>query len=394
MHCLFICNKFPPQVDGVGDYTFYLSQTLIMQKYEVSVIKINALSTTLATESQRYHVYPIVNKWHSPVTWARIYRKILTIKPSFVILQYVPHSFEPRGLPLGIVFLSFIFRFLSPGKFLVFFHEVRIKINPYRLKSVLLGIPMWLISGAVHLLAEQSMTSNEKYRRLLQQYGKKAFVIPVGSNIPIIPPTEQTDCVSKDLHSKDVVLGIFGFGIRGMDVLCAAMVELKKEIPNLKLLALGAYSKSTLGALATIIDRLDLNENIVIPGYLSANEVAAHFHRIDIFLSLDPSESLEQWTGTGTKSGTLATAMGYGKPIIGVKGELTDEVLCEGSILLLDKLEVGNLVEATLVLASDPQKRISLGKGARHWYEAKLTWNAIGLAYSNLLVGASSKLTP
>jgi glycosyltransferase involved in cell wall biosynthesis len=364
-------------MDGVGDYTCQLSQALRAKGCDISILTSSDWDGEKTTNG--WNVYPVGGNWRSPLTWRRVLRTVLTLKPDVVVLQYVPHAFEKRGLPVTMVLLSAAIRLIIAGKFIVFFHEVRIKINPRRIKSLLLGLPMWIISGAIHLLSHQSITSNEAYRRLLSQYGKDAEVIPVGSNIPLVHHRSMAS--QWDVSQGDMVLGVFGFGVRGSEVLLEALAVLKAHLSGLKLVALGAYPEAVMQLLRAAISAKGFENQIIIPGYLPADLIAAHFSRIDIFLSLDPSKSLEQWTGTGTKSGTLATAMGFGKPIIAVKGELTDPILEDGSILLLDQLETAAVVDAVLTLARDPQKREALGAKARSAFEQYLSWNHIGQAY-------------
>lgn len=383
---LFLTNKFHPQVDGVGDYTFHLSKALLDKDYEISVITNDTWSDQASSIQSPYNIYPLASNWQSPLNWIRIYRKIAALNPHFTILQYVPYSFHRKGLPVGMVFLSFILRFFARGKFLVFFHEVRIKINPRRLKSLLLGIPMWLISGSIHLLSDQSLTSNHYFRKLLKQYGKDANVIPIGANIVPVKNIELPKLVKNHLIANHLILSSFGFNLRGMEIIIPALTKLRKTIPNIKLLVLGKHIPEAKERLLDNIRTFSLEDTIIIPDYLEPGELSACLAITDIFISMDPWNSLDQWNGSSTKSSTMASALAHEKPIIGVKGELTDSLLLNSkAIFFLDAPSSDSLVDAVQLLLKSRKSSRNISLEAFKIYNKFLSWEKIAATHTAIL---------
>ena len=370
-----IVNSWPPVVNGVGDYAFHLSKLLAQRGIEIIVLCSTQAERPKLPQDLSIRVFPRIRSWNRLAVLGEFQNFLKEQEPDIVLWQYVPHAFQSKGMPVFLPLLIAMSR--SYCRSVVFFHEVRIKVNWSRVKSILNALPMFLISGMVHRFAHRSATSNVGYAKLLRQYGeRKAVVIPVGSNIPLTNPASKIDKDIAEKLSKRFVLGCFGMGLRGRESIFSALDLLKKQGKSVHLLVIGKLSSEERETIDTELLDLNLREAVTITGYLPEQMIPAYLQQVDLYLMLEPSHSKRTWTGTSTRSGTLATAMGMSLPVIGVIGELTDDQLRE-VIYGLDKLDGEKLAETIKFGMENPNSLTEKSQTTRTFFLEHLSWERI-----------------
>ena len=100
MKILFITNTFPPNICGVGDYTFFLCRQFVQHGDKCVVVCRKDDCQRAVVEG--ISVYPVVEKWNESASKI-VLGVIEKEKPDIVSLQYVPHGFDAKGLPFGII---------------------------------------------------------------------------------------------------------------------------------------------------------------------------------------------------------------------------------------------------------------------------------------------------
>ena len=100
MKILFITNIFPPNICGVGDYTFFLCRQFVQRGDKCVVVCRKDDCQRDAVEG--ISVYSVVEKWNKSASKI-VLGVIENEKPDIVSLQYVPHGFDAKGLPFGII---------------------------------------------------------------------------------------------------------------------------------------------------------------------------------------------------------------------------------------------------------------------------------------------------
>jgi glycosyltransferase involved in cell wall biosynthesis len=211
---LLVSNHLPPIVDGVGDHVALLAQHLSQKGLEVHVLCSNKVGNFSYATEQDLQVHPLIGRWNSLDSLVKLVKLTRQIRAKHVMWHVVAYGFHPYGLPYLLPVLVLASRIYASSS--VFFHEVRIKINPRRWKSVLIGVPMWLIMGLTHWASSFSLTSNGGYQRLLEAYGKKAIILRIPPNVPTEKSSEElVQKLSTDLGlTGKFVLGTFGMGVR------------------------------------------------------------------------------------------------------------------------------------------------------------------------------------
>jgi glycosyltransferase involved in cell wall biosynthesis len=216
------------------------------------------------------------------------------------------------------------------------------------------------------------LTSNGGYQRLLRAYGKKAGILRISPNVS----TEKASIESVQKLKTDLgltgkfVLGTFGMGVRGKAILWGALGQLHQKMDNLAFLAIGKMPSTEFQALQQTMPDLP----VISTGFINSKEVAAYLQLLDLYLMLEPTHSPDHWNGSSTRSGTLATALQLGVPVLGTQGELNDLFIEQIQMPLIDELEENNIVEFVLKMAKEPSHYQALARKAIEQANQQLSW--------------------
>lgn len=213
---LFITNKFPPASCGVGDYTYKLAQELIQQGQDVDILcscNSKIIDRIDDFKEEGIKVWPIVKSWNKSGLNALV-EDFSTTKYDWVSLQYVPFSFQAKGIPLG---LAQGLKFLFPNvKWNIMFHELWVgKVSNASLRLKIQGyIQRTLIKNMIAILKPEVVHSHsEIYIYQLTQIDVAAKKLPLFSNI------ERHQSQGETVRDTEkVVFSIFGGIINGAPV--------------------------------------------------------------------------------------------------------------------------------------------------------------------------------
>lgn len=113
---------------------------------------------------------------------------------------------------------------------------------------------------------------------------------------------------------------------KGYDNVLAAMPDLKQQYPGIKYLILGKYDYAERKRLNKIISDLNLDDDVIITGYIPDDEIAAHFETADIYIMPSKKE------GFGL---VFIEAMYYGKPVVAGNKDGSADALGNGEFGVL-----------------------------------------------------------
>jgi hypothetical protein len=341
---VFLCGSLEPGRDGVGDYTRRLACELIRKAHEVAIIALNDRKTT-----SMYHGSQVSNEISVPVlrlpasmteskrfSYAGDY--IRKFAPDWLSLQYVPFSFEKRGLPL---FFNKRLKSLGKGiKWHVMFHELWVGLygySNYRLK--MLGLMQKLIIRQLlaALKPESVTTSIGIYKRHLKW--KDVSLIPLFSNIPVtdmpLPEAEQPESFTA-IHFGSFTGALDDFR-RQVEFLTAIGEKTGRTI-CLKILGDGGVHKQK----AMDISRQALgHKNVIDCGFLTADAISSHLLHADIGISR------ADYALFG-KSGSSMAMLEHGLPVL-LRGERPDEDMEEHNFPFKEQLVYADDSSGTLV---------------------------------------------
>jgi len=214
MKILFLCGSLEPGQDGVGDYTRRLGAEMIRQDNQVSIIALNDLkATTITIENQVSEetvvkVLRIPNNERAEVRYSKVNEFVNDFDPEWLSLQYVPFSFQEKGLPFGLA--SQLSKIGKGKKWHIMFHELWVGMDKEApLKHLIWGKFQQEIARKIvnklspHIIHTQSLL----YQAQLEKLGFYPKHLPLFGNIPVVGiKNEQLDKNKKTL--KFVVFGL------------------------------------------------------------------------------------------------------------------------------------------------------------------------------------------
>lgn len=192
MNILFICGSLEPGKDGVGDYTRRLCGELIRIGHEANILSlcdhqaVSFLSDFQEIEGTKVSVNRI------PLAATNLQRLKLTqhvlknFKPQWISLQYVPYSFNPKGLPFWLP--SFLKKITGNHKWHIMFHELWIGIDTESsFKQKCIGkVQQYIVKKVIQNTKPYYVnTQNKLYQYFLQSHDIKADILPICGNIPL-----------------------------------------------------------------------------------------------------------------------------------------------------------------------------------------------------------------
>ena len=363
-----ISAALPPRLDGIGDYTARLAVELAHENHVTVWTGADGPVDPLPGVTIRPSFQPL-----RPASCRRLCRAVQAEPPDWLVLQYSPFSFGPRGFNLHLPLALRGLRRRCPGlRQAIMVHEpfvpstslkFRMMATYQRLQLALLGRGADLVSFSVERWAA-------RYRHWFP--GRRVAHLPVGSCIPdtgrgegAVPPT------------RGVTLGFFGtaHASRLLDYTAAAASAVREAGHLRGVLYLGPDAAAVRGSLAGL--------PLETPGALPGPEVSCRLREIDLYLA--PFVD-----GVSTRRTSLMAALQHGRAVLGTRGELTDSILARrhGSALVLtDAGDIGRFAAAAVELAARRSERERLGEAAESLYRREFDWPVIAGRLRSLLEG-------
>jgi hypothetical protein len=190
MHILFICGSAEVGKDGVGDYTRRLCGELTRNGHQTQLLALcDNHASCFKSENQAVegttilvHRIPAFIVTKQRLVWSK--NVITNFQPDWISLQFVPYSFNSRGLPFWLP--SFLKKLRGKHKWHIMFHELWIGMeSSTSLKSKYIGLLQKRI--VLKILKENKNiiinTQTELYQSKIAALGYKAMLLPLFSNI-------------------------------------------------------------------------------------------------------------------------------------------------------------------------------------------------------------------
>lgn len=211
MRIAFVTGSLEPGRDGVGDYTRRLAAECVRAGHEVALLAVAEPSPVNSMVAE-----PLPTLRLTAAEWrgdggARAGAWIEAFRADWACLQFVPYSFDPRGLFGGSIDAL---RTTLGGakKRQIFFHEVWIgsyQGAPWRERFV-----GWCQRRATRALlravAPDCVHTSIAYNRAaLATIGQKAKILPLFGNVPLIAKPESSAALL-GVDPAALVCGIFG----------------------------------------------------------------------------------------------------------------------------------------------------------------------------------------
>lgn len=315
MKILFLCGSLEPGKDGVGDYTRRLSGALLRKGHDAQIISLcdkhvdAVVSETQEIEATQVSVHRIPRKtsYHKRV---RITKEIIDKnKPDWISLQYVPNSFNPKGLPFWL--LWFLKQFNGKYKRHIMFHELA-RPGKSNLKKAIRTVQLALLKQLVFKLEPNVVhTHIPYYLSILKKLKINAKPLPLFSNICKVTYSivERKDVFRVGLFSKIEATKNIAFLLKNL------VRALANENKTLEIVLLGG-SQTKLEKFIEKLKSYDIKAKTIALGFLSPNEVSMELQKLNLGISPVPVHVLG-------KSGSVAAFIANGVPLVVTESKTT-----------------------------------------------------------------------
>lgn len=208
MKIIFLCGSLEPGKDGVGDYSRRLAGELIRQGHQsfiISLYDVHVQRLLFEEQESRGIVIPLLRLGGELSDKRRIAtakEKINLYKPDWISLQFVPFSFQKKGLPWKLAKqLSLLGK---DEKWHIMFHEIW--VEGYDKKSKILSLLQQCIikNMARRLNPEIAHTHLPAYKNRLRKAGIKTKNLSIFSNLEELenPPVKITEIFTIGFFSQ------------------------------------------------------------------------------------------------------------------------------------------------------------------------------------------------
>lgn len=213
---VFICGALEFGKDGVGDYTRRLSSELAKHKIDPYILAYNDGYVSQKEEQiqtcNQINIkclrLPANNASKSNQVEAKIW--LQKINPEWVSLQFVPYSFNPKGIPFGLA--KSLKQIIGSTKLHIMVHELWIGMNDQASnKQKIIGkLQHVVIKSMLKTLTPKCITTQTKlYQHHINKMGLHAEILPLFSNIQMLKNRSDLDSDIKR-NLTESTIAIFG----------------------------------------------------------------------------------------------------------------------------------------------------------------------------------------
>ncbi len=310
LRVLFIA---PAPRAGTVQYTHNLANALVERGHRVTLV--TGIGFELADYPRKYTAMEVFDRYRPrPLRLCRFLWHCLTCRPQIIHLQGAQH-------PALYILLWAMLRLIGGASFVYTPQDVLPNsLRPYHIRAF-----RFLYARMRHVFL------NAKQNEPLVV---ENFAVP-RERITVLPIADLTAFAREHVAAEppEIPVGsrvVLCFGLieprKGIHTLLAAAPEVLRQVPNALLLIVGKPLMD-LAPLERQLNELGLQERVrLVPQYVSFAQMAGYFTAARLLVL--PYEN-------GWNSGVLASAFGFGKPVIATRVGGFDEVVTDESTGLL-----------------------------------------------------------
>jgi glycosyltransferase involved in cell wall biosynthesis len=360
MKIALLSGAFPPQFDGIGDHTWWLSQELAKQGQQVTVLTSFAPSRPKPLNVEVVPCFDVSR----PQTIKEALRPLWkSARFDWLIVQYNPFSFGPRG------FAPWLVSALRTSRIPIacMFHETfAVPLWPWQ--HILMRV--WQYPQFVSLVrsGRSHFASTERWLVQVRRWARgPSCLLPVGSNLPLCELTKSEARKRLGIPSDALVLGVFGFAhiTKRAEWIGAAARLVGSRFPQTQVLSVGQLGDS----IRTACGDVPLNDQ----GPLARPEVSLRLRAMDLFLA-------PLTDGISARRGSIVAALQHGLPICSTVREHTDRFLrdlASPGFSLTPYNREALFRESVLRMAERSLQQPDLGRDLVRFHDTHFAWQEI-----------------
>ncbi len=380
-----ISGEYPPMHGGVGDYTRELALAMRDAGHHVAVLTDRRARSDRDSGSP-IQIDPIIGRWN----WASLLKIRRWVQQQALDLINIQYETAAYGMSAAIHILP---RLVSVPT-VTTFHDLRV---PYLFPKAgrLRNQALWLLARqSAGVIATDSADSAQL--RLIT-VSKAVAQIPIGSNIPTLPPAGYDHAhwrVAHNFRPETVLIGYFGFmnAEKGLEALIDGLAQALHSGLDSRLVLIGGGATESDPNAAAYMDTIrariysaGLSDRVMWTGYLSAGEVSAWLLSCDLI-------ALPFTDGVSLRRGSFLAALAHGCAILTTPPQF-DISGIETATAFVPVNDPTALAQQFAMLGSDPARRKTLGEQAQE-FARQFSWPAIATRtvafYEQCLAGKSA----
>ncbi len=380
MNIALISSAYPPDLDGIGDHTYWLAHSLANRsKVQVftrrgrpldadNEVKVTPLFNP--EDPSSFHLLDdAIGRWQQP-----------TREPQWLVLQYNPFGFGRRGwCPWVPHTLRRIRRHQPHLRVATMFHETMVPAWPW--KFAVMHLWQSRIFRQVCHLSDVAFVSTTRWQPQVFRAHPHlpCHHLPVGSNIPLDETPRHVARQQLGLPAEALVLGIFGSAhiSRQLDWIAAAAQEVGKTGQKVIVAHVGPDSAKICHAMPGLQVRSF--------GEQPANQVGMHLRAMDVLVA--PFSD-----GVSTRRGSVMAGLQHGVPVVTTASAWTDRMLNHAGnegLLALACEDAADFAATTAERLPQLLRTQGISQRAAQYYQNHFAWDAIAETLTGHLIGAS-----
>lgn len=173
---------------------------------------------------------------------------------------------------------------------------------------------------------------------------------------------------------------------KGHDVVLRALPSVVAKIPNLTYVMVGGGDDRP--RLEGLAQELGLTKHVVFTGEVTDSELAALYHRSEVFL-LPARTEIDKYNPKGEGFGIVfLEAMAFGEPVIGPNYGAPAEIIRQGQLgLLVDPEDSAAIAEALVDLLTNPDRAREMGQAGSEWVRRHYSYDSFREKLREILAG-------
>jgi len=286
MKIIFFCGSAEPGNDGVGDYTRRLCGELIRLGHKTEIISLYDFHITLNISiNQEVDGTNVLVHRIRAIPFSerlKIVQAILNnFQPDWISLQFVPYSFNPKGLPFWLPY--FLIKLKGNYKWQIMFHELwlGIDIESSFTHKCIGKLQQFIIKKIISKIKPELInTQNQLYQFILKNNNINSTVLPICSNIPVVKTVREAKA-----FTQFVLFGTIHTGAPLKNFVDDLVKNKNKFIKPIKFVLIGSNGPE-LSNFTTVLDNYSICYDIL--GRQSENVISQVLIDSDYGISTTP----------------------------------------------------------------------------------------------------------
>lgn len=318
LNILLTTDHYPPTVNGIVTHVLLVKNELEKRGHTVSIL------TASFKKSPQKNVYllpsvpslirktdPITIPFHSNIEQSLLNQKFDIVHDHLMLTGFMGMRVAkklniPTVLTVHTTFNTFI-DYIFP-------HPVnRIFYPSFDL------LARWYMKKHTLILAPSTKSLNELHRLGLKKQSQLLFN---GILLPEIESVNANKFLEKySLKKDDRLITLVGRVDRGknVDLAVKSLVHVKQKYPSVKLAIIGDGNQ--MSAIKKLINRLDLNDNVLLTGFIDRDLIASANKAAELFVFPSDTDNLPT---------VVIEAIALGKPVVAVNDEAIKHLAIPG----------------------------------------------------------------